>query len=393
MSGGAPDRTQQAEHEIAAERRFRLVVEAAPSAMVMVAQSGAIVMVNAQAERMFGYSRAELVAQSIEILVPLRYRGHHRGLREVFSTEPRARPMGAGRELHGLRKDGSEFPVEIGLTPIATEEGMMVLSSIVDITERKKAEAALQASAQRLQELHAELLHVSRLSAVGQMAAVIAHELNQPLTAVGNYMRGAAALLDRGGELPLPRLREALSRAGEQAVRAGHIIQQLRDFVSRGDAEKRLEAVSPLVKEAVDLALLGTKQRGIRIRFEDNAADTVIVADKIQIQQVLLNLLRNAADAVADQEHQEIALITEMQDGMVRISVTDNGPGLADEVKERLFQPFLSTKKMGMGLGLSICHSIIKGHRGRLWAESNPGAGTTFHMTLPLSSAPDRTNA
>jgi len=166
--------------------------------MVMLNQAGEIIMVNAQAERVFGYSRAELLGQLVEMLVPLRFRGHHPGLREAFLADPRTRPMGAGRDLYGLRKDGSEFPVEIGLNPIETEEGMMVLSAIVDMTERKMAEAALKESQRRLQELHAELLHVSRLSAMGQMAATVTHELNQPLTAISNYTEAARALLARG---------------------------------------------------------------------------------------------------------------------------------------------------------------------------------------------------
>lgn len=390
---GDVDLDHQTRQELAAERRFRLVVEASPNAMVMVDRAGEIVMVNAQAERVFGYSRVELLGQTVEMLVPQRFRGHHPGLREVFSAEPRARPMGAGRDLYGLKKDGSEFPVEIGLNPIETEEGTMVLSAIVDITERKAAEAALKESQSRLQELHAELLHVSRLSAMGQMAAMVAHELNQPLTAISNYMEAVAALLDRGGELPVSRLRNAAGRAGEQAVRAGQIIHQLRGFVSRGDSEKRIEAVMPLVKEAAELALLGTKQKGVSIRVEDDLADAVIVADKIQIQQVLLNLLRNAAEAVADQERRDIALLTEMRGEAVQISVVDNGPGLPDEVRARLFQPFVTTKKTGMGVGLSICHTIITAHNGRLWAEPNPEGGTIFRLILPTASAGKRGDA
>jgi two-component system, LuxR family, sensor kinase FixL len=384
---GSLDRGHQAKPVLAAERRFQLVVEAAPSGMVMVDRTGAIVMVNAQTERMFGYSRTELFGQPVEILVPLRHRAPHSGLREAFYGAPQARPMGAGRELFGLKKDGGEFPVEIGLTPIETDEGMMVLSAIVDITERRAAEAALRKSERRLQELHAELLHVSRLSAMGQMAAMVAHELNQPLTAISNYMEAAAALLDRGGELPIARLRGAVSRAGEQAVRAGQIIQQLRGFVSRQDSEKRIEAVSPLVKEAAELALLGTKQKGASIRVEDNLADAVILVDKIQIQQVLLNLLRNAVEAVADLERREVVLVAETHDGMVRISVIDNGPGLPDDVKARLFQPFVSTKKTGMGVGLSICHDIVTAHDGRLWTEANPEGGTIFRLILPDAEA------
>jgi len=485
----------QEEGESAAERRFQLVVEAAPNAMVMVNRAGEIVLVNAQAERVFEYSRTELLGQPIEMLVPERFRSGHVEMRASFFADPRPRPMGLGRDLFGREKDGSEFPVEIGLNPIETDEGLMVLAAVVDITERKAAERALQESEHRarslaaivessddsivgttldglvtswnkaaerifgysaeemigksilclavpghgdemleilnrikrgervdhyettrrhkdgiilhislsvspiydpdsrligaskvsrditaaknaeialkqsetqLQEMHAELLHVSRLSAMGQVAAMLAHELNQPLTAISNYMEAARVLLDRGGDLPLSRIGSAIDRAAEQALRAGQIIQRLRGFVSRGNSQRRIEAVSPLLKELLELALFDMRQRGVSIRLENTPADVRILADEIQIQQVLLNLLRNAAEAVANQEHREISLLTEASAGAVQISVVDNGPGLSDEIRDTLFQPFVSTKKTGMGVGLSICHTIITAHDGRL---------------------------
>jgi len=389
QEGDGP-RTERADPS--ADRRFRLVVEAAPNAMVMSNGAGDIVMINAQAERVFGYSRNELVGRPIEALVPPRFRARHPRMRLEFLSDPRPRPMGAGRDLYGLRKDGTEFPVEIGLNPIETDEGLMVLAAIVDITERKTAEAALRQSQSRLQELHAELLHVSRLSAMGEMGTTVAHELNQPLTAIGNYLETASVLLDRSGEVPIGRLRSVIGRAAEQAVRAGQIIHRLRGFVSRGDSEKRIEAVAPLVMEAAELALMGTRQKGISIKVDADLPGIMIVADRIQIQQVLLNLLRNAAEAVADREGGTIALLAEARERMVQISVADNGPGLADEIRDRLFQPFVSTKKTGMGVGLSICHNIATAHEGQLWAEPNPGGGTIFRLSLPIAPGDDARN-
>ncbi|MBO0736973.1 MAG: PAS domain S-box protein [Alphaproteobacteria bacterium] len=368
------------------EERFRLVVEAAPNAMVMINQAGEIVMVNAQTEQVFGYSRAELLGRPVEMLVPERFRQHHPGLREAFFTDLRARPMGAGRDLYGRRKDGSEFPVEIGLNPIETDEGTMVLSAIIDISERKASEAALRRSQIRLQELQSELLHVSRLTAMGQVTAMVAHELNQPLTAISNYMEAIAHFLGRGGDLPLGTLSDAVERAGGQALRAGQIIRRLGEFVSRGESKKQIETLSLLVKESTELVLPGTRHQGISIRVHD-LAESAVVVDKIQIQQVLLNLLRNAVEAVADQELRVITLLTEQQQDMVQISVVDNGPGLADEVKSRLFEPFVSTKKTGMGIGLSICQTIVAAHNGRLWSEDNPEGGTIFRFTLPKAPA------
>ena len=226
-------------------------------------------------------------------------------------------------------KDGTILHISLSVSPIYDPDGRLIAASKVsrDITAAKNAEIALKQSETQLQEMHAELLHVSRLSAMGQVAAMLAHELNQPLTAISNYMEAARVLLDRGGDLPLSRIGSAIDRAAEQALRAGQIIQRLRGFVSRGNSQRRIEAVSPLLKELLELALFDMGQRGVSIRLENTPADVRILADKIQIRQVLLNLLRDAAEAVANQEHREISLLTEASAGAVQISVVDNGPG------------------------------------------------------------------
>jgi two-component system, LuxR family, sensor kinase FixL len=338
---------------------------------------------NQAAEHIFGYAAPEMIGQSIlRLAVP----GHHDEMVEILGRIKR------GERVHHYEtirrhKSGRVLHISLSVSPIYDADGRLIGASKVsrDITTAKRAEAALKESDARLQELNTELLHVSRLSAMGQMAAMVAHELNQPLTAITNYMEAARALLDRGGDPS--RIGNAMDRAGEQAVRAGQIIQRLRGFVSRGDSERRVEAISPLIKETTELARIGMRQKGVSIKLEDGPADVSILADKIQVQQVLLNLLRNAAEAVAAMERRDIVVRTELQNDAVKISVTDNGPGLPEKVQAKLFQPFISTKKTGMGIGLSICHSIITAHNGRLWAEPNPNGGTIFFLTLPTASA------
>jgi two-component system, LuxR family, sensor kinase FixL len=290
-------------------------------------------------------------------------------------------------ETRRRHKDGSIFDVSLTESPIYGSGGQLIgISKVLrDITAAKTAEAALTESQARLQELNIELLHVARLSAMGQMAAMVTHELNQPLTAITSYMDTAALLLGRGGEVPISRLSGLLERAGQQASRAGNIIERLRGFMSRGDTDKRIESVSPLLRETAELVLMGIKQKGIGIDLQPDLPDVKILADKVQIQQVLLNLLRNAAEAVAEQEDRQISLVAEAREDSVHISVIDNGPGLPKEVQAKLFQPFVSTKRNGMGVGLSICHTIIGAHDGSIRAEPNSGGGTIFRITLPVA--------
>jgi len=362
------------------EEQFRQVVEAVPNGIVLVAGDGRIAMLNSAVEQAFGYPRDELLGQPIETLVPERYRAAHPRLRDSFTTAPRARAMGAGRELFGRRKDGSEFPVEVGLNPVETKEGPMVLAAIVDITERLKIEAERRQTDQHLQDLQSELIHVSRLSTMGQMASTLAHELNQPLTAVSSYLQGLKRLAQ--AELDPARAIDVIDRTVAQAARAGEVIRRLRDFVAKGETDRQPENLNDVVEEAVSLAMVGARQSGVILSLQFDPELPPVLIDKVQIQQVVLNLVRNAIEAMEGGERRELTIAT--RSGVfAEITVTDTGPGIAPEVAARLFQPFTTTKKSGMGVGLSICREIVEAHGGRITTAANTPTGTVFRVTLP----------
>jgi two-component system sensor kinase FixL len=237
----------------------------------------------------------------------------------------------------------------------------------------------------RLKELQSELIHVSRLSAMGTMASTLAHELNQPLTAIANYLEAGRELLDAGGAEAATLLREAIEESTSEALRAGKIVRRLRDFVARGEVERRVEDLPRLIDEASRLALIGARERGVRAFFELAPDITTVTVDRVQIQQVLVNLIRNAIDAVAGQEVRDITISTcALDNAMVEVSVADTGPGLSPDIAARLFQAFATTKPAGMGLGLSICRTIVEAHRGHIRAEPRPTGGTVFRFTLPV---------
>ncbi|MDJ0389339.1 PAS domain-containing protein [Roseomonas sp. E05] len=248
-----------------------------------------------------------------------------------------------------------------------------------DITVRRRAQA-------RLQQMQEELLHVSRLSAMGALAAELAHELNQPLTAVANFADAARRMLGSGGTPDAAQLhaaREAMTEAAEQAVHAGRIIRRLRDFIGRGEAERQPTPLNMLVEEAVRLAMAGAGKQGVVLRLELAPDAPEVLADRVRIQQVVFNLVRNALDAMQEVPHRELRIGTARAGASAVLTVADTGPGLSKAVAEHIFEPFISTKPEGMGIGLSICRSIVEDHGGRLAAEATPGGGATFRVTLP----------
>jgi two-component system sensor kinase FixL len=258
---------------------------------------------------------------------------------------------------------------------------------IRDLTERQQTEA-------RLQELQAELVHVSRLTAMGEMASALAHELNQPLSAIANYMKGGRRLLETGSAESAKLLPEAMDKAAEQALRAGQVIRRLRDFVARGESERRVEDLRKLIEEASALALVGVKDRGVRVEYRFDPRIGFVLADKVQIQQVLLNLIRNALEAMESSDKRELVVSTApAPQNLVAVSVSDTGTGISPEVSAQLFQPFVTTKRQGMGVGLSISRTIVEAHGGSIAAQPNPAGGTVFSLTLPVVTKEEARNA
>jgi two-component system, LuxR family, sensor kinase FixL len=224
---------------------------------------------------------------------------------------------------------------------------------------------------------------MSRFTALGEMASTLAHELNQPLSAIANYLKGGQRLLAGDQPAPVRMARDAMEKATEQALRAGQIIRHLRDFVARRDSERRPENLAKLIEEASALALVGFKESGVRVSFDLDPKAELVFADKIQIQQVLLNLIRNAVEAMQDSATRELQVASRRVDEeSVEVTVTDTGPGIANEIAAHLFQPFITTKRQGMGVGLSISRTIVEAHGGRLWVEPNPLGGAVFRLTL-----------
>jgi two-component system sensor kinase FixL len=319
--------------------------------------------------------------------MPSPYREAHDEYLLRYLTTGERRIIGTGRIVVGERKDGSTFPMELAVGEMRSDDRRFFTGFVRDISERQKTET-------RLQELQSELVHISRLTAMGEMASTLAHELNQPLSAIANYLKGSRRLLEQAADDKSPMLRDALDKAADQAIRAGQIIRRLRDFVSRGESERQVENVAKLIEEASALALVGAKELGVRVRMQFHPDADLVLADRVQIQQVLLNLIRNAIDAMADSTTRELLIGTRLvDDDMIEVSVADSGPGIAPEVAGQLFQPFITTKRQGMGVGLSISRTIVDAHGGRIWVESNPGGGTVFRFTLRAVSEKETADA
>ena len=358
------------------EAHLRSILETIPDAMIVIDEAGRILSFSKAAEEMFGYEEAELLGENVSVLMPSPDRERHDSYLERYLATGQRKIIGIGRITTARHRDGATFPIDLHIGEARLGEERVFTGFIRDLTERQQAEL-------RLHDLQSELAHVSRVTAMGTLATSIAHELNQPLTAIANYVETSRDLLVDPDSETIEMVREALAECAAQSVRAGQIVRRLRDFISRGESERRIESLARVVNEASALALVGAGERGVEVEVRlDPSADSVLV-DRIQVQQVILNLVRNAIEAMAESPVRRLLIRSRRaQPGQVEVVIEDSGPGLAAEVAERLFEPFLSTKSEGMGLGLSICHTIIQGHGGRIWAEPSTLGGTAFHFTL-----------
>ena len=363
----------------ATEAHLRSILATVPDAIIVIDEMGIILSFSAAAEKMFGYAESEVVGENVSMLMPSPDRERHDGYLKNYRDTGVRKIIGIGRVTTARHRDGNTFPIELSVGE-AWVEGQRVFTGFVhDITERQEAQL-------RFRDLQSELAHVGRISEMGTLASSLAHELNQPLTAIASYCEGAAELLSRQPEADdLEMARDALKEAAGQAVRAGEIVRRMRDFMTHGETERRIESLSALMTEATALALVGSREHGIDVQVNlDPKADLVFV-DRVQIQQVLFNLVRNAMEAMLDSPTRALMITASAEQGFVTVSVEDSGSGVSETLAPQLFQPFITSKQTGMGIGLSICRTIVEAHGGRIWFEPGTDGGTIFRFTLPLA--------
>ncbi|MHC2685952.1 two-component system sensor kinase FixL [Bradyrhizobium diazoefficiens] len=327
------------------ETHLRSILHTIPDAMIVIDGHGIIQLFSTAAERLFGWSELEAIGQNVNILMPEPDRSRHDSYISRYRTTSDPHIIGIGRIVTGKRRDGTTFPMHLSIGEMQSGGEPYFTGFVRDLTEHQQTQA-------RLQELQSELVHVSRLSAMGEMASALAHELNQPLAAISNYMKGSRRLLAGSSDPNTPKVESALDRAAEQALRAGQIIRRLRDFVARGESEKRVESLSKLIEEAGALGLAGAREQNVQLRFSLDPGADLVLADRVQIQQVLVNLFRNALEAMAQSQRRELVVTnTPAADDMIEVEVSDTGSGFQDDVIPNLFQTFFTTQGHRHGRG------------------------------------------
>lgn len=359
------------------EEQIRSILQTAPDAAIVIDEAGRMISFNAAAERQFGYTEDEVRGQNIKMLMPQPYQGEHDAYLHRYMQTGEKRIIGKGRVVAAQRRDGSTFPILLSVGEIRSGDKLYFTGFIRDLTERADAEA-------RLEQLHSELARLSRVNELGEMASTLAHELNQPLSAIANYVQGCVRMLRDSVDEPGPTIRSALEETAKQSLRAGKIIHHLRESATHGTTEMKRESLRSVIEEAAALALTGWREKGIKAIFDYRTEKDAVFIDRVQIQQVLINLMRNAGEAMSGSAVRELTLsIVTAEEGMIAVEIADTGPGIGDEVAQQLFQPFVSSKPGGMGIGLAISKRIIEAHEGQIGVSRNNRGGATFRFTLP----------
>jgi PAS domain S-box-containing protein len=408
------------------DNKHKELLELMSDAIVIVDHDGKVVFINKQTEMLFGYPREDILGGPVEVFIPDKIKKDHSKFRASYTQHPEARAMEVQKSLIGVTRQGVEVPVEIGLSPLASMQGNFTIATIRDVTKRRQIEqelrkaqevlekrvkertADLQAANEKLQDemserkkveeharqQQAEITHVSRLSLLGEMSSGLAHELNQPLAAISNYSQGCIRRIQSGkGEQD--SLIQAMERITSEANRASGIIARLRKFVRKEELQRTCINLNTILEEVLELVDFELRNHRVAVKKQLAIDLPEVCIDIIQIQQVLVNLIWNAIEAMDEnaEDNRILTVCTALVDSdTVEIAVGDNGYGIGNEVMEKLFNQFFTTKEKGVGIGLSISRTIIIDHGGKIWAESSPdsasvsdrGVGTVFKLNLPI---------
>jgi len=372
------------EQELSPDSLFGCLIRTAVDGIMVIDDHGLIQVYNAACVRLFQYAEAEVLGQNVKMLMPTPYRDHHDSYLAHFKQTGEARIIGIGREVSGERKDGSTFPMYLSVGDGMLYGKRVFVGIVHDLSALYEERAAHET---HLLSLREELVHVARVSELGQVSAGIAHELNQPLTAMLNYANAARRLSASGQPEDVQKVQAVIGKVAEQAERAGQIVRRMRDFLEKRAGQRAFDDIVAIIDDALALGLLGTKASNIQTHFTPEVGLPAVLVDRVQIQQVLVNLLRNAVEAMELSERRALTLTATRQgEDRVEVTVADTGHGIADSVSSQLFTPFVTTKDHGMGIGLAISKTIIEAHGGTLTAEPNPGGGTIFRFTVPAET-------
>lgn len=356
---------------------FQTLIATAVDGIMVIDELGTIQVYNRACERLFGYSEAEVLGQNVKMLMPPPYRDQHDGFLEHYRRTGEKRVIGTGLEGVGQRKDGTTFPMYVSIGEAHNEGKRIFVGVIRDLSEQHRTN-------RRIAQLQHELQHIVRLTDMGQLASALAHELNQPLTAILNYANASKRMIAAGGA-QAERVGDILQKISEQAARAGDIIRRLRAFVEKREPVRSIEDPVKTINEAISLGMVGTAERNVKLDLAIDSDLPLAFIDRIQIQQVLVNLFRNAIDAMEKSPRRVLTVSAHRgKPGFIAIAVADTGPGFAPEVADQLFQPFVTTKAKGMGMGLSICRAIVEAHGGELNAVPNE-SGARFEFQIPTA--------